>query len=132
MFQATSCFYKVNPLLQRSEQIRVNAAHHPSLRTAARSLRSNSNDLYICIHIYIFVSIFFPRVSCEARLRVIFPPSQSCQGFHIIARISHLARSLSSSNTPVGRLLRRDRDTRIHPHRHSVGPRTSRKMIINK
>lgn len=29
MFKATSCFSKVNPLLQRPDQIRVNDAHRP-------------------------------------------------------------------------------------------------------
>lgn len=42
IFRATSCFYKVNPLLQRPDQIRVTAAHRPSPRTAARPHRGAS------------------------------------------------------------------------------------------
>lgn len=87
-FKATSRFYKVNPLLQRSDQIRVHAAPCPPLHSAPapRSLCLRTNDLYT--HIYIFgwfVGVFlyfFFRASCMDRLRATFAPPESLLGQH--------------------------------------------------
>ena len=86
LFKATSCFYKVNPLLQRSDQIRLNAAHRPSLRTAARPHRGASALGAVGGWLFGF---FFPfsRVLRGSPLRYLptirVMPRTASPGFHI-------------------------------------------------
>lgn len=79
MFKATSRFYEVNPLLQRSDQIRVHAAHCPPLHSAPapRSLCLQDQGFR---RKYMYLFCF--RASRKARLRFTFPPPESLQGQH--------------------------------------------------
>lgn len=96
-FQATSRFHKVNPFLQRSDQIRVHAARCPPLHSAPAPADPQPQDQgFIHTYIYLFI-FFFGRL---ARIASALPSHHPSHSKGIIARITHVARSFSSSNTP--------------------------------